>query len=95
MLRRLEAAFEVVCAGVAVDRPGFESEAGPATEAELAPVAVAVDRPGYESEVEAPVDRELLRPGVEFAAAVFCTAVETRSVGLAVGSAVRMSTDMT
>ena len=63
MLRRLESAFEVVFAGVVVDRSGFESEAEPATEVELVLVAAAVGRSGFESEFEDPVDRHLLRLG--------------------------------
>lgn len=85
MLRRLETAFEVVFAGVVVDRSGFESEAELATEVELVLVAAAVGRSGSESEVEDPVDREFLLLGRVVAAAIICIAVEKLSAGLAVG----------
>jgi hypothetical protein len=84
LLRRLEAAFEVVFAGVAVDRSGFESEVEPATEVELVLVAAAVGRSGFESEAEDPVDKGLLRSGSGVAAAIICIVVGSLSVGLAV-----------
>ena len=93
MLRRLEAAFEVVIAGVVVDISGFESEAELAIGVELVLVAAAVGRSGFESEVEDPVDRELLRPGRGVAAAIICIAVETLSAGLDADSSVYMSQD--
>jgi hypothetical protein len=93
LLRRLETAFEIVFAAVAVDRSGFESEAEPATEVELVLAAAAAGRSGFESEFEDPVDRQLLRLGRGVAVAVFCIAVETLSAGLAVDSPVYMLRD--
>jgi hypothetical protein len=93
LLRRLEAAFEVVFVVVVVGRSVFESQAEPATEFELVLVEAAVGRSGFESVVEGPVDRELIRLGRGVAAAIICIAVETLSAGLAVDSPVYMSRD--